>query len=173
MKNLFLNVTLTVLVIFSVTAHAENWQKILSCENGAATVDVDTNDRQHLQLVLRGNDLLSKLHNAKMISLNYGQQEYIISGQHAQLSQLSPTVTGPVPLPGVFYASDFKKLIWQNWSGDAMEVEARGSELVLKKLYYTQGQSCPDWNDSECRGGTDNKTYYFVSEYILKGCDLQ
>jgi hypothetical protein len=30
-----------------------SWQKILDCDDGAAVVDVDTNERTHLQLVVR------------------------------------------------------------------------------------------------------------------------
>lgn len=30
-----------------------SWQKLLECENGAVVLDVDTNERRHLQLVVR------------------------------------------------------------------------------------------------------------------------
>jgi hypothetical protein len=50
----YLNV-LTILILSSILddARAENYQNLLSCDNGAAVVDVDISERKNVQLVIR------------------------------------------------------------------------------------------------------------------------
>ena len=160
-------------ICLSVGAHAETWHKILSCENGAVSIDVNTADRRNLQLVVHGDALLGRLYQARMISLSYGQREWLVRGYHAELRQVSPTETEPQPLGGVFYPWDFKKMIEQDWNGGAYEIEARGSDLAFKLLHFTSGQSCANVFEGECVGGVFHKTFYFDREYVFHGCTLQ
>jgi hypothetical protein len=168
MKNLIYLMSLTILL--ATQAHAEVWSKILVCEDGTAVVDVNASDRTNIQLVLRGDDLLGRLYRADMINLKYGQQEFLLRGVHAELRQSTPTATLPVSLGGVFYPQDFKKMIWQDWNGSAVEVEVRGSELAIKKLHYTDGTSCTGSFEGECQGAVHHRTYYFDREFVLRGC---
>jgi hypothetical protein len=151
-------------------AQAANWQKIAVCENGAAVIDVNTDERRELQLVLRGNELLGRLYSAGMVGLQYGQQEVVIRGVHSELRQTSPTTTAPVSLGGVFNARDFRKMLANNGQAGMYEVEARGREVALKTLYIQSGTSCPIPDDIECRGGVFHQTYIFQKEYVLRGC---
>jgi hypothetical protein len=169
MKNVFIFLTF----VLANAAHAESWQKIVSCENGAAVIDVNADERRNLQLVLRGNDLLSRLYDARMVSLQYGQQELVIRGWHSELRQTSPTYTRPELLNGVFAAADFRKMIQEDWNGNTVQVEMRGNDLAIQRLHYSAGESCEDTSSGECRGGVEHKTYYFDREYVLHGCSLQ
>lgn len=166
MKKLLIALTL----LAPAMAHAENWQKILTCENGAVHVDVNTDARTNLQLVIQGGDLLSRLYGAGMVSLQFGQQEYLLRGDHAELRQTSPTYTLPQSLGGVFYPWDFKKMIQQDWNGNAVELELRGDTLAFKKMHYTQGESCQSYFEGECQGGVMHRTYYFDREFDFRGC---
>jgi hypothetical protein len=171
MKTLMKGLILSSTIALSTNVYAANWQPILTCEGGAVVVDVNGDQRTELQLVLKGDALLSRLHQAGLINLNYGQQEYVLRGTHAELRQVSSTETQPSGLGGVFYSNDFRKMIAE-WSGVAFEVEKRGSELALKHLAVNSGYSCP--NEGGCYdsgGGTFHKTYVFLKEYVLRGCN--
>jgi len=154
-------------------AFAESWQKIVVCEGGAAYVDVNLGERTNLQLVIRGNEVLSRMYYGGFISLNYGQHEYLLRGYHAELKQVTPTVTQAQSLSGIFYPHDFKKMISEDWNGNAIEIELRGSELAFKKLSYTSGYSCSD--PTGCYDGgsqTFHKTYSYQRAYVFRGCQL-
>lgn len=177
--NTFKILPIAFLLLAAGTARAENWQKIVSCENGAVAVEVNTDERRNLQLVVRGDDLLGRLYRAGMIGLQYGQQEYLLRGDHSELRQTSDTETSPVSLGGVFNSRDFRKMIWQDWNGNAIEVERRGSDLFFKRLSYTQGTSCNNPTEYGCGDpdgspiGPHHRTYHFQKEYILRGCSVQ
>ena len=151
-------------------AQAKTWQKILICEDGQVVVDVNLDERKNVQLVVRGDNLLRELHNAAMVSLQYGQHEWLIGGEHAELRQTTSTETYPISLGGIFYSHDFKKLIWEDWSGHAMEAELVGTTLALKKLSYSAGTKCDYEFEGECRRGTYYRTYSFEKEYIFQRC---
>jgi hypothetical protein len=168
--------TFGIAILFTILTEqvrAENWSQILSCEKGAAVLDVNTDDRQYLQIVFRGDDILGKLYNAGMISLQYGQREYILRGSHAELKQVSPTATEPISLGGIFYPWDFKRFFSDTGLGSSFEIEPRGNELIFKKLNVRSGYSCDfyDETDGICRGNAAyHKTYYFEREYVLHDC---
>ncbi len=172
MKNTNLVLGLFIVTGLSAVAKAERWQKIVSCENGAIHLDVNQDQRQNLQMVIKGEALLVPLYRAGMISLQYGQQEYLLRGDHAELRQTTPTETHPVSIGGVFNPHNFRKIFWQDWNGNAIEVELRGSELFFKRLQYSAGTSCSNENGCYDGGGTSHRTYHFIKEYVLRGCRI-
>lgn len=153
--------------------HAESWSPIFQCESGNVVIDVNSDDRQYLQIVFRGNEILGKLYNAGMISIQYGATEHLIRGKHAELKQVSPTATEPNSLSGIFYPWDFKKFYSDFGQASAVEFELRGTNLIFKRLNVTSGYSCDfyDETDGLCRGNyVFHKTYYFEKEFILRNC---
>jgi hypothetical protein len=84
---------------------------VLSCENGAAVIEVNANERQQLHIVFLGEEMLLKMRDAGIASPVFGDRTYVIRGQHAELRQVSPTVTRPISLGGIFYPQDFRKMI--------------------------------------------------------------
>jgi hypothetical protein len=170
MKFIFSICALAIGLCSGPQAQAANWQKIAVCENGSAVIDVNTDERREVQLVLRGNDLLGRLHNAGMVYLQYGQQEVVIRGVHSELRQTSPTTAAPASLGGVFNARDFRKMLANNGQYGMYEVEARGREVALKTLYIQSGTSCTGEFEGECQGAVFHQTYVFQKEYILRGC---
>jgi hypothetical protein len=53
----------------SANVTTSNWQPILSCQNGAVVVDVDTNERRNLQVVVRDGSTFSVLDS----TITFGQ----------------------------------------------------------------------------------------------------
>jgi len=168
-------VSIVLFIIFSAfvgQAMAASWQKVYSCENGTAYIDVDIDDRQSLQLVFKGAEMLTRMRDTGFASPQFGDSEFVRGGHHAQIQQVSPTETYARWINGVFYPQDFKDFIWQNFNGYAIEAERVGDTLVLRRYQVSAGQSCPDPSDMECRGGTNHSTWIFLSDYVLKNCFL-
>jgi hypothetical protein len=166
------NLGLVAITLVSTVSHAESWHKIMSCENGAVVIDVNQDERRALQIVFRGERMLRRMRDTGMIWPNFGDNESILRGVHADLRQVSPTETRPESLGGVFYTHDLKKIhISHGYTG--YEAEVRGSEVLFKKFGVNSGSSCPDWNDMECRGGVYHQTYVFAGEVALRGCETE
>lgn len=151
----------------------EHWIKFFECENGAVHLDVNADNRTNLQLVIAGEDLLSRLYRAQMIWLSYDQclaPQFLLRGEHAELKQLTPTATYPATLPGVFYPQDFRRFFFQSLfdgNGTVIEIERQGSDLVLRNGYRQAGTRGHGHN------GVYHQTYYFPKEYMLRnGRDL-
>lgn len=162
---------LIALTLITGAAQAESWQKIMTCEGGAVTIDVNGDERRQLQIVFRGVDMLRRMRDAGIISPNFGDTESLLRGVHfGGFRQVTATETQPEWLGGVFYPWDLRKIYIDRGSAGANEVEVRGSTILVKKYGINQGTSCPDWNDMECRGGVYHKTYVFSGEVALSGC---
>jgi hypothetical protein len=170
----FMNTKLIFLLLSfcSTQAIANPWQKIYSCENGVAYIDVNLNERRYLQLVFQGTDMLTKMRNAGFAWPQFGDTEFIHGGRHAEIKQISPTATEAVLMGGIYHSHDFKNFIAGGGDGGAIEAERKGDTLILRRYWIRAGTSCPEWNDMECRGGVYHKTWVFEAEYVLRGCHL-
>jgi hypothetical protein len=158
-------------------SHAENWGKILSCEGGAAYIDVNKDERRHLQLVVKGTDMLGKLSLFGAVSPKFGATEAVLRGDHAYLKQVSPTATQALLLNGIFYNHDFKQMYIDRGGNSVLLLVLQGSELVIKKLSYSNGYSCSNYDETDgiCRdpeGAVYHQTYYFEGEYVLRNCEI-
>lgn len=154
-------------------AHAESWESVLTCENGAVTVDVNRDERRNLQIVFRGEDMLLRLKNANMIHPNFGDREFVMRGTHAELHQVTATETEPSFLGGVFYPWDFRKMYIDMGQNAADSVERSGTSLSLKKFGIASGYSCDGYYDGDltCHGSSlFHKTYMYQGEYVFHGC---
>lgn len=166
---------LSLVTIFGLSefALAERWQKVFSCEDGTAYIDVNLDERRNLQLVFKGQDMLMRMKDAGFIWPNFGDQEAILRGIHAELKQVSSTITEPVSLGGVFYSHDFRKMISEN-GARSIEIEKQGSSLVLKYLEVRSGTSCEGGEfEGECLQPKGHKTYIYHYSYELKNCELK
>lgn len=120
----------------------EQWDNVLQLRG--AHVDVNAHDRTNVQLVVNDSELMDRLYRDGFISIGWRQPEFLLRGFHAHLQQHSPTVTGPVLLPGIFYPHDFKKAISDiggNGSHTVYELERRLEGLLFKRLYVRSGES--------------------------------
>ena len=93
---------------------AGTWLPVLSCDGGAAVLDVRADERRELQLVIRDSAVLT--HFAPFEFFTFGQREFIVSNflrDPLRLELSDPT--GPklvdAQLTGVFEPSDFRFFI--------------------------------------------------------------
>lgn len=117
---------------------APSWQKILTCDNGAVVVDVNTNERRQLQAVIHDVNILRYLYSAGAINLSYGAQEAIIQGW---------TGNGVFD-PGSF--SDFKARPGYPYDGYSIDVRREGQGMKVTFLNTTSWTEYP----GDCRNNT-------------------
>ncbi len=162
------------LLLFCQSVNAANWEKFLSCENGKINMDVNTDERRELQLVIKDLALMKRLAAEGFINPKFGDQEYVISGGHLEIRQQTPTSSRPVSLGGVFYPHDFQKMI-SNHGNSGFQVENRGRELALQPFWIRDGYSCAG-GGMECfstHEGWDqyHNEYVFGKEYHFQDCE--
>ena len=83
------------LMLVGSAAVAAPWEKVLTCDNGAAVIDVDTAERRNLQLVIRDTAVLKHLHERHAFRLEFGTRELALGGRQEH---------------GVFHPRDFQYL---------------------------------------------------------------
>jgi hypothetical protein len=91
------------------------WLKVLTCDNGAAVLDVNANERRNVQFVIRDQNIVGYLNNVGAVHSSYGAREVIASGWTGYVDWSAPNgpaVHGqPYGGPGIFYQSDFREII--------------------------------------------------------------
>lgn len=89
-----------------------DWRPLLVCNGGAAVVDVDANERRHVQLVVRDGGALRYLHDAGAVRLDFGATEAVVAGETKRVDwshELGPRVDGGAR--GVFHPDDFREML--------------------------------------------------------------
>jgi hypothetical protein len=82
MKRLILS---AILATVAVQANA-SWEKVLTCDGGAAVVDANTQDRSQVQLVIRDRNIVEYFRRSGVRSepgMGYSGDEYILSGRNS------------------------------------------------------------------------------------------
>jgi hypothetical protein len=129
--------TLIAFGVFTIAMQAQaSWERVLTCDGGAAVLDVDNQQRTHLQLVIRDGNILGYLNNVGAVSLQYGQREAVIGGYQND---------------GVFGPGNFSYMNAYAGGGSNTKVYVNraGSGLSLRFEQASAGVSCPDdCNDS-------------------------
>lgn len=174
MNHLSKLLTVGMLLGAASVAHAQNWTKVYSCENGAAYIDVNQDERRNLQIVFRGEDMLLRMKGAGVVGPRFGDKEAAVHGIHAELRPITSYIAQPVSLGGVFYPWDFKKMIVEDANSPGtrvLEIEPQGSRLAIKVLYITTWCDNFDDHDYVCRGN-EHKTYNFDHQYFLNDCHI-
>lgn len=135
----------------SVSGAKQGWEKVLECQNGAVIVDVDTNNRRSLQVVVRDSSLFSYFDSKLSVGQVKTQKERIYKGQTSQ---------------GVFRASNFVNVFEYKYvSGKQLGFEARlyGNTLTFRAL---------DFEATQCGGSLRGNDYSSceVANYIFRNC---
>lgn len=153
-------VILTIMLLANL-GFAENWQPIVSCDNGAAVVDVNTDARTILQLVIRDQNILRHLHQAGVVTLAYGQTELVLRGQQEN---------------GVFNPNDFRHAT--NYGGVQFFRDGAGMKLSFSHdskcwTEYPPGRencsenpqsmACESAGTMKCERGSERANWYFQS----------
>src|SRR5436190_12379763 len=56
------------------------WYKLYTCNDGAAVLDVNGNERRNLQLVIRDSNIIKFFNDRGVVQSQYGATELILSG---------------------------------------------------------------------------------------------
>jgi hypothetical protein len=121
----------------SESALSSRWEKVLTCDNGAAVLDVDTSERRHLQFVIRNPQIIG-----------YLASEVRVSTQGI-ISRSGEIIVGGRQDRGVWSSSDFDK-IDGNVPYVNAEVRREGGGVRVAFWVNAQGaQGC------FCAGGGD------------------
>lgn len=134
-------------------ATGENWQTILDCQAGAVVVDVDTQERRRLQVVIRDPNLFPYF-DAK---LTYGQIRN--EGERIYQGQTYAGVFEPHQFVNV-YAYD---VAGSSTSRPGFEARRSGNNLIFRALDFVKtncGGSLTDNNFASCE----------VANYIFRDC---
>jgi hypothetical protein len=115
------------------------WEPILTCDNGAATIDVNTQERRNLQIVIKDKGIIDYLNRTGAVQSKFGAQEVIASGNTGWVdwkNSYGPRI-GSQSGDGVFKPADFKELIAEHNYYDASfgrlaRVAREGKGVVLQ-----------------------------------------
>ncbi len=143
-------ICLVISLLVSGLAQAATWEKMFDCENGAAVVDVDKDERRNLQLVIRDQGILRYLYSVGAISLKYGDTETIISGWQGH---------------GVFNPGDFRyfnaepKTMWENrYAYVTREGEGVKVRFTQRSSYTVKPVGCEDCLSMACESSCSSVT---------------
>jgi hypothetical protein len=99
----------------SEAALTDDWQTLLTCNDGQAVLDVNGAERRNVQLVIRKKEIIDYLNQVGAVSSAYGANEVILSGWTGKVdwtNRLGPRLFAqPYGSPGVFNAGDFQEMI--------------------------------------------------------------
>jgi hypothetical protein len=93
------------------------WDRLMTCDNGAAELDVNDGERRNMQFVIRDQNIIRYLNQIGAIQSAYGATEAIFSGWTGHVDwndSLGPRLWNgaqPYGAPGVFNAGDFSEFI--------------------------------------------------------------
>jgi hypothetical protein len=91
------------------------WLRVFNCDDGAAVLDVNGNERRNVQFVIRDQNIVSYLNNAGAVHSAYGAREVVASGWTGYVDWNAPdgpVVHGqPYGGSGVYYQDDFHEMI--------------------------------------------------------------
>jgi hypothetical protein len=93
-----------------------SWKPLLVCDSGAASLDVNADERRNLQFVIRNRDIIDYLNRAGAVHSQYGATEVIASGWTGSMdwkNEYGPRLGNYQPYGGngVFSARDFSEMI--------------------------------------------------------------
>jgi hypothetical protein len=127
----------------ATSAYGSRWQPALTCNGGAAALDVDPDERRHLQFVIRDPGVINYITGAvhQQMTLNRGNGRELIAAGWQQ--------------NGVFQSGDFHG--FQSDSSDytsRIRVLREGSGVrIVFELHHREGGTCTDWCSDFCCGG--------------------
>lgn len=133
------------------------WQKLLTCDGGAAVLDVNGSERRNLQLVIRDQNIVRWLNQAGVVHSAYGATEVILSGWTGRVNwsdALGPRLEAqPYGAPGVFGVGDFHEMIanhdtYEGGFGSFVRVAREGAGVKVQ------------FGTIEKRGCAKSETYY-------------
>lgn len=158
MKNKFLRYsainTLVMLFFSTSSVQAAWWMPILTCDNGAATVDIDLGERRNTQLVIRNSQIISHFNSAR-VDLT-GTSWFVWDGHlHNLTNNGNETVVPGEMNQGVFQPNQFRGFTSPvSYGGRQFRVYRVGSGLKIEAFVPGHGRSCDgDWNSG---GGCNN-----------------
>lgn len=101
--------------VASESALSTSWQGLLTCDLGAAVLDVNGDERRNMQFVIRDANIIRYLNGVGAVSSHYGDAEIMLSGWTGRVDwahSLGPRVNEqPYGGVGVFNAGDFNEFI--------------------------------------------------------------
>jgi hypothetical protein len=125
----------------SESAFTNDWKTLLTCNGGAAALDVNGNERKNLQFVIRDLGAIRYLNQVGATASPFGATEIVLSGWtgHVDWSEgLGPRLDAqPYGAPGVFSPNEFKEMIadhntYEGGFGRFVRVAREGSGLKVQ-----------------------------------------
>src|SRR5262245_58128499 len=91
------------------------WEKLLTCDGGTAVLDVNSDERRNLQLVIRDPNIIGYLDSVGVVDPAYNARELVLSGYVAHVDFGSPNGPRMLDYPfggkGIFDRHDFAEMI--------------------------------------------------------------
>jgi hypothetical protein len=145
------------------------WTPLLTCDGGAAVIDVNKNERRDFQLVVRDRNIVRHFASAfPGMSLANAKGEFIAtSADHYH--------------PGAFYKSDFRQFTQPGNAPTGYPVtivERQGAgvrvSLVEGKIGnlapFCNGQPLPHENEGFCAGTLEYRVYHAKADWFFRDC---
>lgn len=173
-------IVLMALTLFGGHHAVAQWQKVLSCDDGKAWVDVDTNERHHLQLVIRNkeaNQYLDRILGvAGLSSVSGGDWERVYSGSQANALTGDAIEAGtktrfagqggtaiPLERDNSRYATDFNEHLVFKKDGAGLKIEFTRTDINQCYAYYGRFGKCDD-------RGTFHVDKEYRGNWFFQGC---
>lgn len=97
------------------SALTSDWRQTLTCNGGAAALDINGNERRNVQFVIRDANAVRYLNQIGAVSSRFGANEIVLSGWTGRVNWwdgLGPRLEAqPYGGAGVFSAGDFHEMI--------------------------------------------------------------
>lgn len=120
-----------------------SWQRLLTCNGGAAVLDVDTGERRHLQLVIHDANAINYVTGAvhQQMLLDRGNGRELIAAGWSTAGVFQPSELGSFTEDASDYSSRVRVFR-----------EGKGVKVVFE-LHRREGGFCTDWCSDFCCGG--------------------
>jgi hypothetical protein len=170
MKNLGL---VLVLSLVSQAALAGDWQAALSCDGGAAIVDLATGYKQNAQIVIRNRAVLNFFQSHGMAQMRWGQEELVIQGRRGYINHsrsdidlITQDFSGPQSFDTF---TTLQGTLGYGGSANVYHVHRQDGGVAVK-LFYVKAPYSRYVDENQ--GFYVNEPGYtsFIGEYIFSDC---
>ena len=145
------------------------WEKVVTCNDDRAVIDVNTDERRFLQLVIRDPQIIQHFNELDLWESKWGDREIIMKGFAGYLNFAKGGVSST---GGVFYPHDFTGLLHsssKNGYGSFYHaVYIHNETVTVRKFRHTRWSHCePFPYEGYCKSG---QHLHFIQEYKIHDC---
>lgn len=168
---------LSILIFFATlgtlsSAQAAWWAPILSCDNGAAVIDIDLGERRNTQLVIRNSQIISYFNQAGAELT--GVSWLVWDGRLHNLTNTAEETVIPGQMDsGIFQADQFRGFTSPlSYNGRLFFIRRDGNSLSLEVVAPGHSAYCPDDWDSgnRCDNPVPGEPSRKIANWYFQNC---